>query len=523
MLLFTELLAIRLDNNPLSKERSLLDIEEVKNDIIQVAPSHGFNLFAQKKDEESYYVSSESGNGFVVSRGDSEIFTVELQRPEGEQRELKIIISNLSIEQRFMDFNENHFDIRMGIDPTKEKDPGTLQEVNNFLSNAVLTIKDRLQFLDNKGNPGEKVVAALKKYVKGASFSHIDIPQSLNAENNLKASEIHATSSDKKKVIRFLLAPSVSGIYNFILVDSPEFFQVNFHINKVDDVISHAALYINNIINSELRNSIPLASYFERLEAAIKGKNCEVGGGGGTQKKTNTSNSGKSKSKPGKSSKGKPGASKPKNTASKSRTGNNSFHIKAFDFTLSEKADCKLNGHVISGVAYRINELSGFHLKSESDYLIQEYIIALDENFDKNLENVIKEITTENADLKDSINKNKGGSIITETMDSINKAISGLAKGNIACEAPKADSFTCTLTIGKQKFVIVKVIERSKKEDFFQISLIDPPKTNSGKSTGFAHPEIFISKYNGYNQNERLVNQIKPFFEKVQKFKISRK
>ena len=100
-----------------------------------------------------------------------------------------------------------------------------------------------------------------------------------------------------------------------------------------------------------------------------------------------------------KSSKGKPGASKPKNTASKSRTGNNSFHIKAFDFTLSEKADCKLNGHVISGVAYRINELSGFHLKSESDYLIQEYIIALDENFDKNLENVIKEITAENADF----------------------------------------------------------------------------------------------------------------------------
>ena len=319
-----------------------------------------------------------------------------------------------------------------------------------------------------------------------------------------------------------------------LLVDSPEFFQVSFHINKVDDVIQHAAKYINNIISAELRNSSPLASYFAKLEAIVRSKNCNLGGSAKRERllaQSSQSNKSQKLNRSSKSTKqsvtsnsqkssSKNKSSRPKTGAKKSKTQDNPYHLKAFDFSFGDQPDCKFNGYLISGVAYRINQLNGFHLKFENDFLIQEYIVALDDSFDKNLENVVKEVLAENTELKDSIEKNKGNSIIEESIDKLHKAISALAKGSIACQAPNGDAFTCILNIGKHSFTIAKVVEKSRKEDFFQISLIDPPSTNKGNTLGTAHPEIFISKYNGYDQNARVIEQVKTFFEKVQKFKI---
>lgn len=462
-----------------SMTKNPLDIPELKLIFKDAAEQQRMYIEESKVDGE-YYFSEESGEHFSVSKGDEEVFTVRVKKPEKGERKINIIISNRPTDTKFINFEDSHFEIRMGVDTTKDNPEELAADISSFLMGALITVQEKLEHLDNTFNSGGMIVDILNDLFKGKKITSVDIEQSRDNDLGIIASEISiATPQNPKQRIRFLLAPTFQKIYNFSLVDSKEYFEINFHIHKAREIFESAASIIDSIIAKEIHHAHPISYFMEKLYAIISSKQC-------------------------------------KTKAFKA----NMAHAHHFDFLSIGTGDCQLKGLSISAVGYIINSLDGFHISFDNEYVRQEFIISLDDNFDKNLDGVFSEMLAVDADLLDSIKKNKGKSIETETIEKIHDTISGLAGGGVACEKVTNGGFNCNMTIDKNQYIVVKVLERNGEDDYFQVSLIDPPTVTDANSVGYAHPEIYISKHNGYDQKLRLTKTVKPFFDRISKFKV---
>ena len=457
-----------------------MEIDDIKTELLEAATEAGFPL-GQAPGQKQYYIDDLTGDSFSVFKEDQNVFNVAYKQPSGNERESRLILSNAPTDGAYEAFKSNHFEFRLGIDSTKAADPNLIQEIHAFLHQSLQEIKVKLQHLNYVEDSGGLLINALNNNMSNATFTKKDIPKSKDIATGTIASEITGTATnDKSKRIKFLLAPTAYGVYNLILVDTSEFFQINFELEKANEVMENVGPLLASVVSRELNHGYPISHFMEKVDKIVRMKGCAP----------------------------KKFKANPYNT----------LHI---DLTAGKPA-CMLKGVVINAYGYIINHLDGLHISAENEFMKQEFVIGLDDNFDRNLDQVFVELIAEKNDIESIATKNKGKSIETETIEEIHKVISEIAKAPISCEKvdPKKDNFTCSIKIGAKSYVVVRVIEKFGKEEYFQVSMIDPPTASAANTAGYASPEMFINKFNGYNQSARITQYMKPFFDRISKFTV---
>ena len=480
-------LGISKENNIQTDNRQLFELSEFKDELYAAAESVNFNLKEIRDDEDpnSFYISREGGNNFVISKQDMEVFMIKVIKPRQHERDHMIVITNRPEGEEFKEFAEDHFDIRMVIDISKESDEEMDAMVKTFFSDSLKEILEKLKILDTSIDEGKYALDALrnlKKLNPSLEFDAVDIAESANLVYRNQSSIITAWSNQNpEKNVKFLLSPTYYGLYNLSLLDGFQFFEINFDIHKADKVIGESKEAINKILSDEIKRAGTDKFYIEKVHAQIKKMKCDIGD-----------------------------------------LEHNAFDNHTYNFMENASPGCELNGYSIKLTLYRLDIMKTIHLRFENEFVVQEFMIGFGELFDKSLDTAFKDMITEGLDMSAIIKKNKGAPVEYETLDGLFESINKFVEGNITCQKPAkdADNFTCSFKKdAKTSFVILSVVEKEGDEGFFIVSFKDPPTMGNANLIGYAHPEIFINKFNGFDQKERVSKQVVAFFDRIAKFK----
>lgn len=462
-------------------ERKLMAIDDISQRLIEAAAKSDFIIKpADDGDPASYFINDMTGDEFIVERGGDAVFAVTLDEPDLGSKNKKVIISNRPVGEDFEDFEHNHFEFKIGIDASQEGKPEFEASIDQFLDTATKTIAEKLRHLNYVNMAGEAVTNALNANVAGVDFEFADLKETENLELKRIATKITARVQSTKAEFFFILSPTYERMYNFKLLNSRVHFEFDFDIFMTDDVFAHASKTIHDILTIDLKAAHNILFYAEKIGKGFQSKKCQVP------------------------------ALEP-----------NPYNIFEFAFAPDDKKNknCELPDYKVTLTGFNVAYLNSIHLRAESELLVQEFVIALNRDFDHVLDSIIADLVLEENETKVALKKNKKNEIIEETLDGIYKIINGLKKGKIVCDAPKQGKFICHYKIGARDHTVLIASEMDDEEEFFRISLIDPPHDGDSKSEGYSHPEIYLNKFNGYDQKLRLKKHIQPFFAKVSNIK----